>query len=96
MTVCPNKNTWGLSYDDGPSPDTPRLLNFLDAQTPALKTTFFIVGSRAISRPSMLQYEYLDGHQLCVVRPATLLALTPAAHLVAHRPHDTDQRPDRR
>ena len=57
VTVCPNKNTWGLSYDDGPSPDTPRLLNYLDAQSPALKTTFFVVGSRAISRPSMLQYE---------------------------------------
>jgi len=68
VTVCPNTNTWGLSYDDGPSPDTPRLLQYMDAQSPPLKATMFVVGSRAISRPQMLQYEYLDGMQICVVR----------------------------
>ncbi|GAA5897631.1 uncharacterized protein JCM6883_006761 [Sporobolomyces salmoneus] len=64
VTFCPNKNDWGLSFDDGPSPYTPRLLNLLEAQN--LKSTFFIVGSRAISRPEMLQTEYMLGHQLSV------------------------------
>lgn len=50
--------------DDGPSPYTPRLLNLLQAQN--LKSTFFIVGSRAISRPEMVQTEYMSGHQLSV------------------------------
>jgi peptidoglycan/xylan/chitin deacetylase (PgdA/CDA1 family) len=53
-----------LSYDDGPSPDTPRLLDYLSSQN--LKSTFFIVGSRAISRQDILQAEYMLGHQLSV------------------------------
>ncbi|KAH8927198.1 carbohydrate esterase family 4 protein [Atractiella rhizophila] len=64
VTFCPAKNDWGLSYDDGPGPYTPKLLDYLDTEN--IKTTFFIVGSRAISRPNMLQYEYLKGHQLAV------------------------------
>ncbi|KAG9124604.1 chitin deacetylase, partial [Ceratobasidium sp. 392] len=56
--------TWGLSFDDGPSPYTPNLLNYLDAA--GIKSTFFVVGSRAISRPEILQAEYMGGHQLSV------------------------------
>ena len=47
--------------DDGPSPYTPRLLNLLQSQN--IQSTFFIVGSRAISRPEMVQAEYMLGHQ---------------------------------
>lgn len=50
--------------DDGPSPYTPRLLNLLSVHN--IKATFFIVGSRAISRPQMIQTEYMQGHQLSV------------------------------
>ncbi|KAL8293381.1 hypothetical protein RQP46_000082 [Phenoliferia psychrophenolica] len=64
ITFCPAKGTWGLSYDDGPSPSTPKLLNFLDSQD--LLATFFVVGSRAISRPQMLQTTYMQGHQISV------------------------------
>ncbi|BGP50413.1 chitin deacetylase [Rhodotorula kratochvilovae] len=64
ITYCPKKEDWGASFDDGPSPYTPRLLNLLEAQ--GLKSTFFIVGSRAISRPEMVQAEYMLGHQLSV------------------------------
>ena len=64
ISFCPNQYDWGVSYDDGPSPDTPRLLNFLDANN--VKSTFFIVGSRALSRPEMIQTEYMGGHQLSV------------------------------
>ncbi|PLW12230.1 hypothetical protein PCANC_18805 [Puccinia coronata f. sp. avenae] len=64
IVSCPDKATWGASFDDGPSPDTPTLLNYLDQQK--LKTTFFVVGSRVLSRPAMLQYEYQTGHQISV------------------------------
>lgn len=55
---------WGASFDDGPSPYTPRLLNLLHEQD--IQATFFVVGSRALSRPQMLQAEYMLGHQLSV------------------------------
>ncbi|GAA5876922.1 hypothetical protein JCM8547_006311 [Rhodosporidiobolus lusitaniae] len=64
ITYCPTKEDWGASFDDGPSPYTPRLLNLLEQQN--LKSTFFIVGSRAISRPEMVQTEYMLGHQLSI------------------------------
>ncbi|CAE6432788.1 unnamed protein product [Rhizoctonia solani] len=64
ITVCPDKMSWGLTYDDGPSPYTPKLLDYLDAQK--LNATFYVVGSRVISRPEMVQYEYMKGHEVSV------------------------------
>ncbi|BGP57143.1 hypothetical protein JCM8202_005419 [Rhodotorula sphaerocarpa] len=64
ISYCPNKMDWGASFDDGPSPYTPRLLDLLHEQD--IQATFFVVGSRAISRPQMLQAEYMLGHQLSV------------------------------
>lgn len=64
ITYCPSKNDWGASFDDGPSPYTPRLLNLLQSQN--IQSTFFIVGSRAVSRPEMVQAEYMLGHQISV------------------------------
>ncbi|KAK4050297.1 chitin deacetylase [Microbotryomycetes sp. JL201] len=65
VTVCPaDKHAFGLSYDDGPSDDTPRLLNYLDEQD--LKSTFFVVGSRVLSRPEILQNTYMAGHAIAV------------------------------
>ncbi|KAA1468511.1 hypothetical protein DENSPDRAFT_771506 [Dentipellis sp. KUC8613] len=64
VVSCPDKLTWGLTYDDGPAPYTPDLLNYLD--TVKLTSTFFVVGSRAISYPALLQAEYMAGHQIAV------------------------------
>ncbi|KAI0927537.1 hypothetical protein AcV5_008050 [Taiwanofungus camphoratus] len=64
ITDCPAKNTWGLTYDDGPSPYTPDLLAYFDEHD--LHSTFFVIGSRAISRPAMVQDEYMAGHQVAV------------------------------
>lgn len=61
---CPTKNTWGLTYDDGPAYYTPNLLNYLDQN--GLKSTFFVIGSRAVSFPPILQSEYMNGHQISV------------------------------
>jgi peptidoglycan/xylan/chitin deacetylase (PgdA/CDA1 family) len=64
VTNCSQKLTWGLTYDDGPAPYTPDLLNYLDQVN--LKATFFVVGSRALSFPGLLQEEYLKGHEIAV------------------------------
>jgi peptidoglycan/xylan/chitin deacetylase (PgdA/CDA1 family) len=64
VTTCPDKLNWGLTFDDGPAPYTPNLLEYLDQQQ--LKATFFTVGSRCISNPAMLQTEYIGGHQIAV------------------------------
>jgi hypothetical protein len=61
---CPDKMTWGLTYDDGPAFYTPNLLQYLNEQN--LKTTFFVVGSRCLQSPLTLQAEYMSGHQLGV------------------------------
>jgi len=64
VTTCPEKYSWGLTYDDGPAPYTPDLLSYLDQVN--LKATFFVVGYRSISFPALLQEEYLKGHQIGV------------------------------
>ncbi|KAF8202938.1 chitin deacetylase, partial [Pholiota molesta] len=64
VTECPTSLTWGLTYDDGPSFYTSNLLTYLDQVN--LKSTFFVVGSRAIQFPNILQTEYMGGHQIAV------------------------------
>lgn len=64
ITTCPTKYTFGLSFDDGPSPYTPLVLDYLEVEK--LKATFFVVGSRVISRPDMLQLEHAAGHQISI------------------------------
>ncbi|KAK1232064.1 chitin deacetylase [Marasmius sp. AFHP31] len=64
ISECPNKNTWGLTFDDGPGFYTPNLLEYLDSVQ--LHATFFVVGSRCISNPRELQLEYMRGHQIAV------------------------------
>ena len=64
VTTCPDKLTWGLTHDDGPAYYTPNLLQYLDQVN--LKTTFFVVGSRAISYPAILREEFMSQHQIAV------------------------------
>jgi peptidoglycan/xylan/chitin deacetylase (PgdA/CDA1 family) len=64
ITTCPDKYTWGSTFDDGPAFYTPNLLNYLEAHN--ITSTFFVVGSRVISEPVMLQAEYMAGHQIAV------------------------------
>ncbi|KAH6572941.1 hypothetical protein BASA60_006353 [Batrachochytrium salamandrivorans] len=49
VTVCPNANQWGLTYDDGPGPLTDDLLGELAKRN--VKATFFVVGSRVMAVP---------------------------------------------
>jgi hypothetical protein len=64
IVACPDKLTWGVSFDDGPSPYTPNLLTYLDQKD--LSATFFVVGSRVIERPAILIQEYMSGHEISV------------------------------
>ena len=64
VSTCPTQNTWGLTYDDGPAFYTPNLLSYLDQNS--LKSTFFVIGSRAASLPAVLQTEYMGQHQISV------------------------------
>lgn len=39
ITVCPDKLDWGLSYDDGPSPYTPLLLDYREFESEIIRKT---------------------------------------------------------
>ncbi|CAG8770180.1 13983_t:CDS:2, partial [Cetraspora pellucida] len=61
---CPTVGNWGVTYDDGPSQSTPQLLDALDESN--LKATFFVVGSRVVSNPSILADAYKRGNNIAV------------------------------
>lgn len=75
ITACPNKLTWGVSFDDGPGFYTQELLNYLASKK--LTSTFFVIGSRIVERPQVLVEEYMAGHEIAVHtwshRPLTML-----------------------
>ncbi|TFY82281.1 hypothetical protein EWM64_g1731 [Hericium alpestre] len=64
VTACPDKYTWGVSFDDGPGFYTQQLLSYLDEKD--IKATFFVVGSRVIERPNVLIEEYMGGNEISV------------------------------
>ncbi|CAG8480493.1 4064_t:CDS:2, partial [Scutellospora calospora] len=61
---CPNKLDWGLTLDDGPSPFTTIVLDYLATQN--VKITFFVIGSNVYQYPEILQRAYKEGHQIAV------------------------------
>ncbi|KAF9431857.1 chitin deacetylase [Entomortierella beljakovae] len=62
ITDCARPNTWGLTFDDGPSPDTPTLLSYLKTQN--LAATFFLIGSNVVQYPQIVKQEVAEGHHL--------------------------------
>ncbi|KAG0076827.1 chitin deacetylase [Podila epicladia] len=62
ITACGAANTWGLTFDDGPSTDTPKLLDYLKTQK--LSATFFLIGSNVIQYPDTVKREIAEGHHL--------------------------------
>ncbi|KAJ3396518.1 chitin deacetylase [Chytriomyces hyalinus] len=62
ITQCSNMAVWGTSFDDGPSEFTPTLLDWFSKTQH--KTTFFVIGSNAISYPDALYRAFQAGHQL--------------------------------
>ncbi|MEJ7746042.1 MAG: polysaccharide deacetylase family protein [Luteimonas sp.] len=55
------KKVW-LTIDDGPSGDTPAILDLLDAHD--AKATFFVIGSRAEKQPDLIREIVRRGHTL--------------------------------
>lgn len=64
VKTCPDKNTLALSFDDGPSPSTPVLLDLLDKKN--IKVTFFVVGNNLLSDTgkATLLRAFKAGHQI--------------------------------
>ncbi|KAL1922286.1 uncharacterized protein VTP21DRAFT_9825 [Calcarisporiella thermophila] len=64
VVVCPNRKDWGLTYDDGPTINTPPLLDYLKAHQ--IKATMFVVGSRVVQNGDILRREFQEGHHIAV------------------------------
>lgn len=61
-TDCRKLKCVALTFDDGPGPDTERLLDML-AKAKA-KATFFVIGLNAAQYPDVLLREAEDGHEI--------------------------------
>ncbi|KAF9907781.1 chitin deacetylase [Lobosporangium transversale] len=59
---CPTPGTWGLTFDDGPTPETPPLLDFL--KTNNIKASFFVMGSNVVRNAEVLRREVAEGHHI--------------------------------
>lgn len=57
----PRREVW-LTIDDGPSDDTPAILDLLDAHD--ARATFFLVGERAAARPALVHEIVRRGHEV--------------------------------
>ncbi|KAI7860238.1 hypothetical protein BDC45DRAFT_430956 [Circinella umbellata] len=61
--TCP-KGSWTVSFDDGPSEYTPKLLDFLKEKNE--KVTFFVVGGQVLKYPETLKRAYDEGHEIAM------------------------------
>lgn len=59
---CARVHCVALTFDDGPGPDTPRLLSMLAELH--IKATFFLVGSEVVEHPDIARQIASAGHQL--------------------------------
>lgn len=62
LFFCRSNNTWAITFDDGPQPITPSLLDYLKAEK--LKATFFLVGTNVVQRPDIVRRQFAEGHHL--------------------------------
>lgn len=58
----PGKRRVALTFDDGPGPDTPRILEILDRHD--AKATFFSLGGEVSKRPELARQALLVGHAI--------------------------------
>jgi peptidoglycan/xylan/chitin deacetylase (PgdA/CDA1 family) len=61
---CLQPNDWAITFDDGPSVNTPRLLQ--DLRRRNIKATFFVVGVMVRDNPDILRQIVSDGHQIAI------------------------------
>ena len=62
MPVRANPKQIALTFDDGPSVHTQRLLDFLEQE--GIHATFFLVGDRISRFPETVQRQALEGHEI--------------------------------
>ncbi|KAG0217791.1 chitin deacetylase [Mortierella sp. GBA43] len=74
IETCPNPGDWGLTFDDGPTPNTTPLLQILKEHN--AKATFFVMGSNVVRNADILKQEVADGHHI-------------ASHTWSHHPLTT-------
>ncbi|KAI7852816.1 chitin deacetylase 1 [Circinella umbellata] len=60
--TCPEPETWGLTYDDGPNCSHNAFYDFLEEQK--LKATMFYIGSNVVDWPIGAQRGVKDGHHI--------------------------------
>lgn len=61
---CPEPDTWGLTYDDGPNCSHNAFYDYLLEQKQ--KATMFYIGSNVMDWPLEAQRGIVDGHHICV------------------------------
>ncbi|MEY9862428.1 peptidoglycan/xylan/chitin deacetylase (PgdA/CDA1 family) [Catenulispora sp. GAS73] len=59
---CSAAKCIALTFDDGPGPDTGRLLDLLKAQN--VPATFFVLGDQAVKYPTVVNREYAEGNEV--------------------------------
>lgn len=64
FTFCPDKTDWALTYDDGPGPNTLKVLSALAKK--GVRATFFVTGSRVLQHSDILKKTVAAGHQIGV------------------------------
>ena len=64
ITTCPEPNTWGLTYDDGPNCTHNAFYTYL--QEKQLKATLFYIGSNVANHPYQGLRGLADGHEIGV------------------------------
>lgn len=64
IVTCPDKETWGVTFDDGPSPYSPLVHQYL-AQND-ITATFFAIGGNVYWYSNVLVEAYMGGHQIGV------------------------------
>lgn len=61
---CPEPDTWGLTFDDGPNCTHNKFYDFLKENNQ--KATLFYIGSNLLDWPAQGQRGLSDGHHICV------------------------------
>ncbi|CAO3596032.1 unnamed protein product [Absidia cylindrospora] len=58
------KGNWAATYDDGPSPYSSKLYDYLKENN--IKATFFVIGGQVVQYPDLLKRLYDDGHEIAL------------------------------
>ncbi|KAG0289475.1 chitin deacetylase, partial [Linnemannia gamsii] len=62
IVTCPDPNTWGLTFNEGPSESTAEQLNVLKENN--LKASFFLVGGSVVKHQDVVKRQANEGHHL--------------------------------